>query len=193
VRYTEGVAPVSTREVDGEGSRRGPAWAPAAFVLVLLLAFAFLPRLLGGAGHGVGKPAPDFTLAAVLNAPAGRTDVALADLKGSVVVLDFWATWCGPCRAEGPVLERLGKRLGSRGVVVVGVNTSDEPDLAPLWAKKTGLTYPIVYDTGNRVARAYAVENLPTLVVVDRTGKVVARRTGVTGEAELEKLVAEAL
>jgi peroxiredoxin len=77
--------------------------------------------------------------------------------------------------------------------VVVGINTSDQPGLAPVFAKKKGLSYPIVYDEGDDVAQRYGVSNLPTLVVIDPEGKVVAVRAGLEDEGAIEDLVSRAM
>jgi thiol-disulfide isomerase/thioredoxin len=181
----------------------------ALVVVGLLLAFAGIPRVLGG-GHGrmSGAEAPDFTAELVLNpetvaaampAPeAGTTatapkTVTLSDLRGKAVVLDFWATWCGPCKAEAPIMDGIAKRYKDRGVVVVGVNTDDEDGNAEEFARQRHLSFPIAFDRDRSAARAYNVSALPTLVVVSKTGKIVAVRTGVTSDSELEELIREAL
>ena len=117
----------------------------------------------------------------------------LSELRGHAVLLDFWATWCEPCRLEAPIVEQLSRRWRDRGVVVVGVDT-DTPDQGDpaRFAAAHGLTYPMVKDDG-RASRAYGVDALPTLVVVSRMGKIVAVRAGVTDDAELDRLVRQAL
>jgi thiol-disulfide isomerase/thioredoxin len=118
----------------------------------------------------------------------------MGDLRGKVVVLDFWATWCAPCRAEAPVVERLSERWKDQGVVVVGVNQDAPNEGDPrAYAQANGLTYPIVHDPSTSVARSYGVSGLPTLVIVSPAGRVSAIRTGYTDEAELERLVRRAL
>ena len=162
-------------------------------VALLLAGFAFFPRLFPEQGAAiVGHDAPDFRLGVVANGPPGPLGVR--DLQGKVVVLDFWATWCGPCRAEAPILDALARRWRDRGVAVVGVDT-DTPDQGDprAFAQAEGLSYPIVHDETGVVSRHYGVEGLPTLVVISPSGKVVAVRTGVTGEDELERLIRKAL
>jgi cytochrome c biogenesis protein CcmG/thiol:disulfide interchange protein DsbE len=167
-------------------------------VLVLLAAFALLPRILRRHhGASVGRDAPDFTLALVANGAtlgADKRTLSLTELRGRAVLLDFWATWCGPCRLQAPIVDQVARRWRDRGVVVVGVNT-DTPDQGDprSFALASGLTYPIVHDNLGAISREYEVEDLPTLVVVSRVGKIVAVRTGVTDDAELERLVRQAL
>jgi thiol-disulfide isomerase/thioredoxin len=166
-------------------------------VLLLLAGFALLPRLF--TQHEpplVGHPAPDFTLSLVANERAlgeGKKAVTLSELRGKAVVLDFWATWCQPCQAEAPILDKLAQRYRDQGLLVVGVHTSDPDGDAHAFMAAHGLSYAVVDDVNNRVAHGYSVESLPTLVVVSREGKVLAVRSGLTGDAELEKLVRKAL
>ncbi len=165
-------------------------------VLALLAGFALLPRVFAPRI----REAPDFNLAVVANggalggAMAGAKTLSLSELRGSAVLLDFWATWCGPCRAEAPIVDQVSRRWRDKGVVVVGVNT-DLPDQGDPreFAMAHGLTYPIVHDTAGEAQRAFAVDSLPTLVVVSRTGKITAVRTGMTDDAELERLIRQAL
>jgi cytochrome c biogenesis protein CcmG/thiol:disulfide interchange protein DsbE len=160
--------------------------------------FALLPRLFWPAGGPlVGHDAPDFTLPIVANSAAvglDRATLTLSDLRGKAVLLDFWATWCGPCRAQIPIVDQVARRWRHRGVVVLGVSTDsiDDGDLRQ-FALARGVTYPILQDGVGLASRSYEVENLPTLVVVSPAGKVVAVRTGVTEDAELERIIRRAL
>jgi thiol-disulfide isomerase/thioredoxin len=172
-------------------------------IAALLAGLVLMPRIARVAGEGqdglTGHDAPDFVLAFAANGKpygehASGSELRMGDLRGKVVVLDFWATWCGPCRAEAPIVQRLSERWKDQGVVVVGVNqdTLDQGD-PRAFAQAHGLTYPIVRDADLEVARSYGVSGLPTLVVVSPAGRVSAVRTGVTDEAELERLVRRAL
>jgi thiol-disulfide isomerase/thioredoxin len=179
---TDAQAPPEDDRTSGFGKL---GWAA-----VVVAGFALLPRLFSpSAGALSGKDAPDVALKLVANAPAGGGDVSMSGLRGHPVLLDFWATWCGPCRAEAPVVDRIAQRYRDQGLAVVGVNTSDQDGNAAPFASRHHLTYPIAYDEGQRVAAAYGVENLPTLVLISKTGKVIAVRTGVTSDAELDALV----
>jgi thiol-disulfide isomerase/thioredoxin len=162
----------------------------ALLVLSLLFGFAILPRLFAGAeGELVGKPAPAFALPVVLNGASEGSTLSLGQLRGSAVILDFWATWCGPCRLEAPVVNKVAQRFKDRGLVVVGVDTNEPAGNARPWAVEHGLSYPIVYDANNETAEHYGVMNMPTLVVISRGGKVTAVREGLTNDSELESLV----
>ena len=140
-----------------------------------------------------------FTASVIANAPDGadaaQPTMTLSALRGHPVVLDFWATWCGPCQAEAPIVNGISQRFKDRGLVVIGVNTSDASGrtLAPAFAKRKGLTFPIVFDEDDVIAHKYSVENLPTLIVLNKEGKITAVRRGVTSDTELERLVRSVL
>jgi cytochrome c biogenesis protein CcmG/thiol:disulfide interchange protein DsbE len=167
-------------------------------VVVLLVGLALIPRLV--AFHGtsiVGRDGPDFSLALVANGAALGGDgatVSIRQLRGRAVLLDFWATWCPPCRVEAPIVDQIARRWQGRGVVVVGVDT-DTPDQGDPreFALAEGLTYPIVNDGRGEASRLYEIANLPTLVVLSRRGKVIAVRVGITGDAEIERLLRRAM
>jgi cytochrome c biogenesis protein CcmG/thiol:disulfide interchange protein DsbE len=165
-----------------------------ALVAALVLGFALIPRLFPASSSALdGKDAPEVSLPFVANAPAGDKSLSLSGLRGQAVLLDFWATWCGPCQAEAPVVDRIAQRYSGQGLTVVGVNTSDEAGNAAPFASRHHLSYPIAYDEGQRAALAYKVESLPTLVVISKTGKIIAVRTGMTSDAELDALIKRAL
>lgn len=127
----------------------------------------------------VGTPAPDFTL----DTPTGR--VHLAETRGRVVVLNFWATWCAPCKQEMPELQTLYEARGNLDVTVLAVNATatDNRDAAIEFARSLGLTFPIAFDTRGAVMRAYGVQGLPATFFIDREGIVRARGLGPqTGE-----------
>jgi peroxiredoxin/outer membrane lipoprotein-sorting protein len=135
----------------------------------------------------VGKPAPPFTLKGV----KGST-VSLASYKGKVVLLDFWATWCGPCRIEMPRVEALYKEFKSKGLVVFGVNNGEDPDKVKGFLAKNPYTIPILLDQQSDVGRAYQAYAIPTLVVIGRDGKVSSCFTGVREDDVLREALAKA-
>lgn len=169
---------------------------PAIGVLIALSALfglAILPRFAPAHGGLIGKPAPTFSLPVTANARPDLKQVDLAALKGKAVLLDFWASWCGPCAAEAPLIDRLARRYEKKGLVVLGVNVSDTPEVTQAYAAKLGLSYPMVVDDERKVESAYGVEKLPSLIVIDKEGRVTAYYVGITDEAALDDVVTAAM
>ena len=143
---------------------------PASIIAATTLALGFgcaLTMAAADAPLRSGAPAPAFQLAS----NGGKT-VNLADSRGQVVLLNFWATWCGPCRKEMPVLEQLHKQYKSKGFAMLGVNV--EPDTAGAigWLKATPVSFPILFDTDSTVSKLYNVQGMPNTVILDRKGNV---------------------
>jgi thiol-disulfide isomerase/thioredoxin len=179
---------------DVEVTKAPSSMRAALGVLALAAGFALIPRATKGCeSASLDEDAPGWEAKVVANAanlPTGAADrLKLESLRGHPVILDFWATWCGPCQMEAPVVNAIGQRYKDRGLAVVGVNTSDEDGLAAQFIRAKHLAFPVVYDEGNSIAKKYGVTNLPTLVVVSKTGKVVAIRTGVTSDSALDEIV----
>lgn len=133
--------------------------------ILLSLALMGLP-LLAGASATQG-PAPDFTL----KSNSGK-NLKLSELRGQVVLINFWASWCGPCRQEMPALEELHKRYASLGFTVLGVNVEQDPSKAQTLLKDIPVSFPVLFDTQNSVSKQYNVKAMPTTVIVDRNGNM---------------------
>jgi peroxiredoxin len=111
--------------------------------------------------------APSFTL------PSRSGDtVSLAQLKGKVVMLNFWASWCGPCRQEMPLLEQMHKRYSALGFTLVGVNVDANSKDAEEWLSKTPVSFPVLFDRESKVSAMYDVKAMPSTVFIDRKGNV---------------------
>ncbi len=113
------------------------------------------------------QPAPDFTLR---NLAGGN--LRLAEQRGQVVMVNFWATWCGPCRVELPHLQRLHDKYRSAGFVLLGVNVDDQAAAGQQMAQRMGLTFPVLHDADKAVTRRYDVGAMPGTVLIDRDGTV---------------------
>lgn len=112
---------------------------------------------------------------------SGRS-VSLSALRGNVVLLDFWATWCAPCRQDIPDLIALQTRYADEGLIVIGMSLDTLPEEAVRdFVRKAGITYPVVL-SGTEIAQAYAVEALPTKVLIDRSGQIRERKLGATSD-----------
>ena len=128
---------------------------------------ACLVALPLGATVDTNSPAPDFTLSAQSGKP-----VALAQFKGQVVMLNFWASWCGPCRQEMPLLDSIYKKYSKLGFTLIGINVEPDSNAANDWLKQTPVTFPILYDTDSKVSKLYGVSGMPSTVILDRKGTV---------------------
>ncbi|MGH2425026.1 MAG: TlpA family protein disulfide reductase [bacterium] len=132
----------------------------------------------------VGRPAPDFSLALF----DGRT-MRLSDLRGRVVIINFWASWCTACRQEAPVLEWAWKTYRPRGVVLIGVNIWDRREDALGMMREFGKTYPNGPDSTGRVLQDYGVIGVPETFIIDQRGQIVVKHLGpVTRELLVSQL-----
>jgi thiol-disulfide isomerase/thioredoxin len=120
------------------------------------------------AGETARRPAPDFTLP-VRGQPA---PVQLSKLRGQVVMINFWASWCGPCRQEFPLLDQMYRKYAPMGFTLLGVNVEPEMTDAEGFLAKVPVSFPIVMDRENAVSKAYGVNAMPSTVLVDRQGNV---------------------
>ena len=114
-------------------------------------------------------PAPDF----VLDSNTGKP-IKLSGYKGKVVMINFWATWCGPCRQEWPLLESIYKQYKNQDFVLLGVNVEPDSKPAAEWLKKKPATFPVLYDVKSEVSGLYKVVGMPTTVWVDKKGNLRA-------------------
>jgi cytochrome c biogenesis protein CcmG/thiol:disulfide interchange protein DsbE len=152
-------------------------WTAAAVVVTLVAVvfasrFGVDPRL--GPSPLVGKPAPAITVAAIDDA----APITLADFEGSVLVVNFWAPWCVPCRAEHAVLVATAGQYASSGVVVFGIAYESELDDVRAFLDELGHAYPVAMDDRSRAAIAFGVRGVPETFFIDRSGLVVGKVSG---------------
>jgi len=133
-----------------------------------------------------GKPAPDFTLKSL----AGN-NLKLSEMTGNVVLINFWASWCGPCREEMPLLNALHNKYEPLGFSVLGINVEENVDAARGFMKDFPVDFPVLLDNANQVSKQYKVIAMPTTVVVDRDGNVRFLHQGYKSgdEAKYQKMV----
>ena len=144
-----------------------PAKHPRTWIRLfsLMIVSAVLSTLASAAA--TRAPAPDFTL----TNQDGQT-VSLSDLRGQVVMINFWATWCGPCRKEMPLLDAIYQRYNRLGFTLLGINVEEDPSGADKYLAETPVSFPILFDRSNSVSKLYDVNAMPSTVIVDREGNV---------------------
>ena len=136
----------------------------------------------------LGRPAAPFSLPLF---DGGQ--FSLADQRGKVVVIDFWASWCVPCQEEAALLEAAWRAYRDRGVAFVGVNFQDQEEAARAFIREFGLTFPNGRDVGSRIAVDYGVYGIPELFFVTREGRIASKHIGLIGRSTLEARIEEAL
>ncbi|MFN2464393.1 MAG: TlpA family protein disulfide reductase [Candidatus Dormibacteria bacterium] len=136
----------------------------------------------------MGKPAPDFTGTDL----DGKT-LSLRDLRGRPVLLNFWASWCGPCRAEQPGLNNIAAAYQASGLKVVGITVRDNLNSARIYRDEFHVAYPSVFDQAARLGFSYQVDAPPSSVLIDAGGIVRYKETGGVGEDVFRRLLADKL
>jgi len=154
-----------------------------------------LPVLAAAGRTGVSQPAPDAP-AVELRGPEGET-VRLADFKGKVVLVDFWASWCAPCQASFPMLDRLYRQRHSDGLEVLAINVDEERQAAEAFLAKRPHAMPVFFDPKGHAPEAFRVEGMPSSYLLDRRGRIRFKHVGYTSsvgaayEREVDALLAE--
>jgi peroxiredoxin len=119
------------------------------------------------AGGDAAGPAPSFTLTTL----AGQTS-GLSAYKGQVVMVNFWATWCGPCQQEMPLLDQMYKKYKPAGFTLIGVNVDKETPPVKQLLERKPVSFPVLLDPANQVSKAYHVDEMPSSVIIDRKGQI---------------------
>jgi thiol-disulfide isomerase/thioredoxin len=158
----------------------------AAVLVIFIFGFSILPA---GESNWIGKAAPDFSLKSL----DGKSTVALSDFQGKVVLLDFWATWCAPCKKTLPELAVLESRM--KGIQFLAVNIDDHKRNAIDFLEKYGLQINAPYDAKKKVVSRYDIKAMPTLFIIDKKGVIRFSHTGYRPadigkiEREIKKLL----
>ena len=134
---------------------------------IIALVFSVLAASSLASSGMEGQPAPDFAL----KSSTGE-NLRLSEYRGDVVMINFWATWCGPCRQEMPLLDELYARYERVGFNLLGVNIDDDSRRAMQMIEELGVSFPVLFDARKEVSELYNVEAMPVTVIVDREGKV---------------------
>ena len=167
-----------------QGTRRQLV-QPSIFLLVLaVLALLAYGVIATDRGPLSGGPAPNFTLTLF---DGGQ--LSLSELRGQVVVINFWASWCPPCRDEAPVLERAWRSYHDRGVTFVGVDYMDTEPAARAYIEEFGITYPNGPDLGSRIARDYRIKGVPETFFITPQGEIAEVFIGPLSEARLAAIL----
>lgn len=149
--------------------------------------------VIAGPGSFKGKPLPAFSAKSI-----GGKPLSNSVLKGKVVLLDFWATWCGPCKASMPMIERIHRQFAAKGLVVIGASIDEPTAVSAKYVKSNGFTYNFITEQ-NALSKKLGIEGIPVLLIIDKTGKVqfVKESFSPAGEkkeeAELSALIAKLL
>lgn len=138
-----------------------------SLVVSLALGLSTMTALADG-GVKKGQAAPEVA-GKNLN---GKGKFVLSSFKDKVVFVDFWASWCGPCKEEMPILEKLRKRYGKDGLVIVGVSVDNNAEKAAEFAKKMGVKFFIIHDEGHKIAERYKPAKMPTSFIIDKKGNI---------------------
>jgi cytochrome c biogenesis protein CcmG/thiol:disulfide interchange protein DsbE len=160
----------------------------AAVLPIILIGLAvaiLLARVPVASPTSVGSVAPDFVLADLDGNP-----VRLADLRGRPVIVNFWATWCGPCVEEFPMLREASEQHAADGLAIVGIVYQDRSEAARAFMTRTGATWTAAMDPDDRVASAYGIVAPPETYFIGRDGTIVARQIGQLSAASLEEKLA---
>lgn len=158
-----------------------------AFLVLVCLPFSLATET--AAGTAIPKPAPDFSLSQLQS----NNKVKLSDLKGKVVYLDFWATWCPPCRKSFPWMQEMHNKYQEDGLVVVAVSVDGKQELAEKFVNETGASFITAIDEAKKTAKAYKLRAMPSSYLIGRDGNIVSThlgfRTSKTAaiEAEIKK------
>ena len=171
-----------------EGRKLKAGWVVTFGLVAALLGFLGWGLYRSITGPRISGLAPDFTLQSF----DGQT-VTLSQLRGKVVIINFWASWCPPCREEAAYLEQTWRKYQDRGVVFLGVDWVDTPGNALAYIKEFDITYPNGPDVGTKAAQAYRIQGVPETFYVDKRGVLRGVHIGPLKSPELDQKIDELL
>ena len=168
---------------------RRPGIVRAGLVFAMVAMSACSRAGSGGSADGLGAKSVNLPAPALAGDTVQGGNAVLADLRGSVVVVNFWATWCLPCRKEQPALVQLAQDYHDRGVKFLGVSERDDPAKARAWVKEFHVPYPSIIDEPGAWADDFAFFGLPDTYVIDRSGTIRWSIFGQTDAVQLKQLI----
>ncbi len=191
------------RDIDGNGGRRGTIPKLLSIVLVAILVLVLFAALAYGLANKtpatgrsgetrIGKLAPDFSMPLLTlddSAASDGGEFHLRDAIGSPLVINFWASWCPPCREESPGFERMWRMYADRGVQIIGVDIQDTESAARSYIEEFGLTFPNGRDIDGRITIDYGVIGLPVTFFVNSAGIIEGRWVGAVSEDKLQEWI----
>ena len=164
--------------------KTGWLFAVVGVGILLIVGYALQPQLVSP----IGSPAPNFVVSLF-----DGGELALADLQGSVVVVNFWASWCPPCREEAPILEQAWQDYKDEGVAFIGVAFKDNPAKAMAFNEEFNITYPTGEDPYSRISRSYRVTGVPETFLIAKDGRLVQQFIGPVTDVKLGAALDELL
>ncbi len=170
------------------GRRLSPGWIATIVVVLLVLVLLVLALRAQPTALEVGSPVPDLQLTAL-----DGSEMSLSAQRGKVVVINFFASWCAPCRQEAADLELTWREYQDRGVQFFGIAYKDADAKAQAFLDEFGVTYPCAVEPGNRTARAFGVTGVPETFVIDQQGQLVRHFLGPITAAQLKQELDQAL
>lgn len=165
-----------------------PGFAGVWLVLAMMVVACAGPGAEAAQGVNQGNRARDFTLETLEGA-----ELSLQDYRGNVVLVNFWATWCAPCRDEIPDIQATYEAYQDDGFVVLGVNVEESRQQVEPFVAALGMTYPVLLDETGQVLKMYRAIGLPMSVILDRDGVIQVRHVGYVTAAQLERYLAQLL
>ncbi len=178
------------QQKEKQGKQRKSMMIVGGVLAVVLLGVLLWSGLAASGNSAVpvlvapGQPAPDFELMTL----DGKTAV-LEDYAGDVILINFWATWCPPCKAEMPAINAFYEANQEKGLTVLGINAQEDRGTVSKFIATSGFTFPILLDSAGNVARQFQVNSYPTTIIVDRTGTIQTIHNGLITAEQLETLV----
>ncbi|MEJ5199108.1 MAG: TlpA disulfide reductase family protein [Anaerolineae bacterium] len=186
---------VSPTEPTPAPNRRLPAWTIALGIIVIFVAGLLVLLLTRPPQKSLcNEAAPDFTLTLFPEYRGGVVGdtLSLADLRGKGVVLNFWASWCGPCEEEAAALEAAWRQYKDKGIVFVGVDYLDQDPAAKRYLQKFNITYPNGPDLASKISKRYTIRGVPETFFIDPQGQIIGcRKIGPLTDAELRQRIAQ--